>query len=137
MIRLFAVSLATLTVFGCSVTPVGTCTATSNNCVAPAVCKTDHDPPICVVPQGACFPACKSNEACINTVCVVQAPGIGTVTAPTTWSKRSQTVAVTAAVDGTGGPGVASATLQITGHPDIAGTTSDTGLTRTYSFAVP
>ena len=137
MNRLLALSLASAAVFGCSVSPLGTCTATSTNCVAPAVCDTKHDPPLCVVPQGACYPGCKTNESCLNAQCVVSSPAVGTITAPTTWSKRSQTVPVTAVIDGTGGAGLAAATLQIAGQPDIAGTTSDTGLVRTYSFAVP
>src|ERR1700693_5056374 len=80
--------------------------------------------------------ACWKGEAIVGA-CVAQGPEVKQVTAPTTWSKRSQPVTVTAVVDGSSGPGIESATLQISGQPDIAGTTGDTGLVRTYSFAVP
>ena len=41
--------------FGCSVSPLGTCTATSNNCKNGAVCQLQSDPPVCTLPQGTCL----------------------------------------------------------------------------------
>ena len=32
--------------FGCSVSPLGTCTATTNNCKNGAVCQLQNDPPV-------------------------------------------------------------------------------------------
>src|SRR5690242_265279 len=105
------------------------------DCPARTTCDSSGH---CAVP-GGCEEICAANQACDSTskTCVAVAPGVGTVTAPTTWSNRSQSVTVTAVIDGTGTPGVASATLQVAGHSDVAGMTSDTGLVRTYSFAVP
>src|SRR5690242_17552770 len=105
------------------------------DCPARTTCDSSGH---CAVP-GGCEEICAANQACDSTskTCVAVAPGVGTVTAPTAWSNRSQSVTVTAVIDGTGTPGVASATLQIANQPDIAGITKDTGLIRTYSFVVP
>ncbi|HTO99387.1 MAG TPA: hypothetical protein VMK66_20205, partial [Myxococcales bacterium] len=110
---------------------VGKCNVDAD-CGANSTCNPDLH--VCVY---ACPQLCAVNEVCLGGSCVAQGPEVKQVTAPTTWSKRSQAVTVTAVVDGSKGPGIDSATLQITGQPDIAGTTSDTGLVRTYSFAVP
>src|SRR5258705_1391962 len=84
----------------------------------------------------ACSTICDLAAAGVNAVCVLQGPKITMVNAPATWAKLSGSVVVTAVVDDTGGPGIASATLRINLKPDIAGTTSDTGPIRTYSFTV-
>src|SRR5260370_2547938 len=132
MKRFLAVTLAFALLASCSVSPAGHCTVNSQ-CIAPAVCSEG----LCVDPQGACFPACHNSQACLNGTCVAPWPAIGTVTTPTSWSTRSQSITITAIVDDTQGPGLASATLRIAGQEDIAGTTSDTGKVRTYSFTVP
>jgi hypothetical protein len=116
----------------CSVSPTGHCTVNSQ-CIAPAVCSEG----LCVDPQAACFPACQNSQACLNGTCVAPWPAIGAVTTPTSWSTRSQRITITAIVDDTQGPGLASAKLRIAGQEDVAGTTSDTGKVRTYSFTVP
>src|SRR5262249_54518675 len=85
----------------------------------------------------ACSTICDLASACVNAVCVLQGPKITSVNAPATWAKLSGTVVVTAVVDDTGGSGITSATLRITGKPDVAGTTGDSGPIRTYSFTVP
>ena len=108
--------------------------STDANCPQGTKCDTSQN--LCVIP-GGCSQICKANEACLGANCVAQAPGVTSVTAPTTWSNGSQTVTVTAVVDGTGGPGLASAVLQIAGQKDIQGTPSGTGLILTYSFSVP
>jgi len=97
----------------------------------------------------ACTKVCGGAEACVNGQCISQGPAIGTVTvvspAPPNWARASDMMTVTAVVDDTQGPsgavagqpaGIASATLQIQGQPDIAGATIDTGLARTYTFTV-
>src|SRR5438105_16074 len=97
----------------------------------------------------ACTKVCGGAEACVNGQCISQGPAIGTVTvvspAPPNWARASDMMTVTAVVDDTQGPsgavagqpaGIASATLQIQGQPDIAGATIDTGLVRTYTFTV-
>jgi len=73
----------------------------------------------------------------VNAECKLQGPKITSVNAPATWARLSDTVTVSAVVDDTGGPGIASAKLRITGKADVAGTTADTGLIRTYNFNVP
>src|SRR6266478_913440 len=75
----------------------------------------------CTLPDGACE---------------LQGPRITNVSAPTAWTPRSQQVTVTAVVDDTGGPGIASAVLRIAGASNIVGTTTDTGLVRTYTFSL-
>jgi len=110
---------------------VGLCKADAD-CGANSTCNQSLH--VC---QYACAKLCATNEVCLGGACVAQGPEVKQVTAPATWSKRSQPVTVTAVVDGSSGPGIESATLQITGQPDIAGTTADTGLVRTYTFLVP
>src|SRR5438445_699153 len=118
----------------------------------------------CKLPDGGPFPGatctdnrcsyagrkvCGGAEACVHGQCISQGPAIGTVTvvspAPPNWARASDMLTVTAVVDDTQGPsgavagqpaGIASATLQIQGQPDIAGATIDTGLVRTYTFTV-
>lgn len=133
MNRLLAVCLLGGALAGCSVQPI-TCDA-SHPC-AIGTCDTKHDPPICSLAQGACFPLCQKYEACLSGKCTPQGPAITAVNAPTTWSRRSDTVKVTAVVDGSQGPGISGALLKISGQPDVAGTTSDTGSVRTYTFTV-
>ncbi|MGZ6125832.1 MAG: hypothetical protein ACXWLR_12780, partial [Myxococcales bacterium] len=113
---------------------VGTCSVDAD-CGLNSNCN-----PSLHVCQYACPQLCAANEDCENGQCVVKVPEVTQVTPPTAWSKRSQIVRVTAVVDGTGGPGIDSASLEVTGlgtQPLIAGTTSDTGLVRTYAFDVP
>jgi hypothetical protein len=90
----------------------------------------------------SCKNVCDAAETCDGTNCVLVGPRVTQVNAPTTWSLPSQNVTVTAVVDdtpktGTTSPGIASAALRIAGKQDIAGTTNDTGLSRTYTFTVP
>src|SRR5438067_8894531 len=90
----------------------------------------------------SCKNVCEAAETCDGTNCVLVGPRVTQVNVPTTWSLPSAPVTVTAVVDdtpktGTTSPGIASAALRIAGKPDIAGTTTDTGLTRTYTFTVP
>src|SRR5512141_832992 len=108
---------------------VGTC-KDDTECGPNSTCNSLH---VC---QYACPKLCAANEVCLGGACVAQGPEVKQVVAPTTWSKRSQALTVTAVADGSSGPGIESATLQIAGQPDIAGTTADTGLIRNYSFAV-
>ena len=92
--------------------------------------------------QYSCPNICNLAETCVDATCVLVGPKITSVTAPQTWVKQSGTVTVTAVVDdtpssGSTAPGIASAKLRIAGQSDIAGTTTDTGLVRTYTFVVP
>src|SRR6267143_773381 len=109
------------------------CTLPDGGEPAGVTCNSDH---VCAY---ACSSICAPAEACVNGACELQGPRITLVTAPTTWSpaSSSQFVTVTAVVDDTGGPGIASAVLRIAGASNIAGTTSETGLVRTYTFSVP
>src|SRR5438105_1503734 len=111
------VMVASGLLFGCSVSPLGTCTATTNNCTNGAVCQLQNDPPVCTLPQGTCLD-------CIT---------VTNVNAPTTWSLRAQSVTVTATIGSTGGSEVASATLLVAGQ-SFAGVGSTGG---TYQFTVP
>src|SRR6266446_4756204 len=104
--------------FGCSVSPLGTCTATSNNCKNGAVCELQQDPPVCTLPQGTCLD-------CIT---------VTNVNAPKTWSLRGQPVTVTATIGSTGGGEVASATLLVAGQSFAGVPGSPAG---TYQFTVP
>src|SRR5919204_3871424 len=90
----------------------------------------------------SCGNVCDAAETCDGTACVLVGPRVTNVSAPTVWSLPSQPVTVTAVVDdtpktGTTSPGIKSASLRVAGQPDVGGTTSDTGLTRTYTFTVP
>jgi len=109
---------------------VGLCKADAD-CGANSTCNQSLH--VC---QYACAKLCATNEVCLGGACVAQGPEVKQVTAPATWSRRSQPVTVTAVVDGSSGPGIESATLQIAGQADITGTTADTGLVRTYTFLV-
>src|SRR5438552_1763902 len=111
------------------------CTRTDGGALLGATCN-----------EGRCSYSCKNvcdaAETCDGTNCVLVGPRVTQVNVPTTWSLPSAPVTVTAVVDdtpktGTTSPGIASAALRIAGKPDIAGTTTDTGLTRTYTFTVP
>jgi hypothetical protein len=84
-----------------------------------------------------CPQICGLTEACIDAQCVSVGPAIASVDAPTTWTLPTQTVTVTAVVDDSRGPGIASAILRIPNKPNVSGTTADTGKVRTYTFAVP
>src|SRR5882724_3534425 len=106
------------------------CTLPDGGELAGVTCNNDH---VCAY---ACSSICAPAEACVNGVCELQGPRITSVSAPATWSLPSQTVTVTAVVDDTGGPGIASAVLRIAGASNIAGTTSDTGPVRTYTFSL-
>src|SRR6267143_3204348 len=101
---------------GCSVSPLGTCTATSNNCTNGAVCELQHDPPVCTLPQGTCLD-------CIT---------VTNVNAPKTWSSRAQNITVTATINSSSA--VASATLLVAGQSFAGAPGSAAG---TYQFAVP
>src|SRR3977135_514121 len=106
------------------------CTLPDGGGLAGGYCNSEH---VCASPSAnVCAPA----EACVNAACELQGPRITSVSAPTTWSLRSQQVTVTAVVDDTGGPGIASAVLRIAGLPNIAGVTTGTGLVRTFTFTV-
>src|SRR6266850_719979 len=107
------------------------CTLPDGGELAGVTCNSDH---VCAYP---CATVCAPAEACVNAACELQGPRITSVTAPTTWSPRSQSVTVTAVVDDTGGPGIASAVLRIAGASNITGSTGDAGLVRTYTFSVP
>ena len=118
---------------------LGTCNVAAD-CILPdggelagVTCNSDH---VCAY---ACSSICAPAEACVNGACELQGPRITSVTAPTTWTpaSSSQFVTVTALVDDAGGPGIASAVLRIAGASNIAGTTSETGLVRSYTFSVP
>src|SRR6266478_9694858 len=112
------VMVASGLLFGCSVSPLGTCTATSNNCKNGAVCELQQDPPVCTLPQGTCLD-------CIT---------VTNVNAPKTWSLRGQPVTVTATIGSTGGGEVASATLLVAGQSFAGVPGSPAG---TYQFTVP
>ncbi|HYS10636.1 MAG TPA: hypothetical protein VEP66_17990, partial [Myxococcales bacterium] len=101
---------------GCSVTPLGTCTSTSNNCVNGAVCKLDNNPPVCTLPQGTCLD------------CIV----VKSVSAPTTWSSRAQNVTVTATFESSAP--LTSAQLKV-GENTINGTAGSAA--NAYDFVVP
>src|SRR6267143_3585190 len=108
--------VASVLLWGCSVSPLGTCTATSNNCKNGAVCELQHDPPVCTLPQGTCLD-------CIT---------VTNVNAPNTWSSRAQNVTVTAGVGSSSA--VASATLLVAGQSFAGVPGSAAG---TYAFTVP
>ena len=110
------VMVASGLLFGCSVSPLGTCTATTNNCTNGAVCQLQNDPPVCTLPQGTCLD-------CIT---------VKNVNAPTTWSPRTQNLTVTATIDSSAP--ITSATLQVAGQSFAGAPGSPAG---TYSFAVP
>ena len=78
---------------------VGTCNA-DTDCGANSTCNTSQH--VC---EYACPKLCAANEVCLGGACVAQGPEVKQVTAPATWSKRSQPVTVTAVVDGSSGPG--------------------------------
>src|SRR5712664_2423319 len=102
--------------FGCSVSPLGTCTATSNNCTNGADCQLNNDRPVCTLPQGTCL-------YCIP---------VSNVKAPKTWSSRAQNVTVTAVLTSTSE--IASPTLLVAGQSFAGAPGSPAG---TYSFTVP
>src|SRR6267378_5682780 len=108
--------VASVLLWGCSVSPLGTCTATSNNCKNGAVCELQHDPPVCTLPQGTCLD-------CIT---------VSNVNAPKTWSSRAQNVTVTATVNSSSE--VASTALLVAGQ-SFAGAPGTTA--GTYQFVVP
>src|SRR5438132_4462860 len=110
------VMVASGLLFGCSVSPLGTCTATTNNCKNGAVCQLQNDPPVCTLPQGTCLD-------CIT---------VKNVNAPSTWSRRAQNLTVTATIDSSAP--ITSATLQVAGQNFAGAPGSPAG---TYSFAVP
>ena len=110
---------------------LGNCNSDADCTLAGATCNRNHQ---C---EYACSHICDLAEACVNGACELQGPKITSASAPATWSLPSQPVTVTAVVDDTGGPGIVSATLRIAGKADIAGTTTDAGLIRTYTFSVP
>ena len=110
------VSVASGLLLGCSVSPLGTCTARSNNCTNGAVCELQHDPPVCTLPQGTCLD-------CIT---------VTNVNAPKTWSSRAQNITVTATINSSSA--VASATLLVAGQSFAGAPGSAAG---TYQFAVP
>jgi hypothetical protein len=117
MIRLLTrVMVASGLLFGCSVSPLGTCTATSNNCKNGAVCQLQNDPPVCTLPQGTCLD-------CIT---------VTNVNAPSTWSSRLQPLTVTATIDSSAQ--ITAASLQVAGQ-SFAGTPGTPA--STYSFIVP
>src|SRR5437764_6543423 len=102
--------------FGCSVSPLGTCTATTNNCKNGAVCQLQNDPPVCTLPQGTCLD------------CII----VKSVNAPTAWSPRSQNLTVTAILESNAE--ISSATLQVAGQSFGGIPGSPAG---TYVFTVP
>src|SRR5882762_8678416 len=107
------------------------CTLPDGGELAGVTCNSDH---VCAY---ACSSICAPAEACVNGACELQGPRITSVFIPAGWILPSQSATVTASVDDTGGPGIASATLRIAGKPDIAGSTSEVGLQRTYTFTIP
>src|SRR5712664_1291012 len=110
------------------------CTLPDGGQLAGVTCNQNH---VCAY---ACSTICAPAEACVNAACELQGPRITSVSAPTTWTQAlpSQPITVTAVIDDTGGPGINTATLRITGGSTYAGTpTSGTGLVRTFTFSVP
>src|SRR6267378_1271034 len=110
------------------------CTLPDGGQLAGVTCNQNH---VCAY---ACSTICAPAEACVNAACELQGPRITSVSAPTTWTQAlpSQPITVTAVIDDTGGPGINTATLRITGGSTYAGTpTSGTGLVRTFTFNVP
>ena len=93
------VMVASGLLFGCSVSPLGTCTATTNNCTNGAVCQLQNDPPVCTLPQGTCLD-------CIT---------VKNVNAPTTWSPRTQNLTVTATIDSANSAAKTANVLHIVG----------------------
>jgi len=85
----------------------------------------------------ACQQICGLAESCVNATCVLLGPEVQNVNPQAGWVSPSQSFLVTAQVDDSKGPGIASATLRVLGKPDIAGTTTDTGKIRVYSFSIP
>ncbi|HZX95002.1 MAG TPA: hypothetical protein VFE90_10830, partial [Myxococcales bacterium] len=131
MSRLFAACLASGIFAACSVSPTGACD-TDANCAAPAVCDTGRK--VCALP---CEPKCGIGEVCQSAKCLQQGPVVKTVSAPTTWTKRAGNVTVTASIDSGANATTSSAALHVAGQADVAGTTSETGQVRTYTFSVP
>src|SRR5712664_1311502 len=110
------------------------CTLPDGGQLAGVTCNQNH---VCAY---ACSTICAPAEACVNAACELQGPRITSVSAPTTWTQAlpSQPITVTAVIDDTGGPGINTATLRITGGSTYAGTpTSGTALVRTFTFSVP
>ncbi|MBS2022760.1 MAG: hypothetical protein JST92_10140 [Deltaproteobacteria bacterium] len=68
-LRILPLLLALAASWACKTSEVGTCT-TSSDCAAGATCDTTQSPPVCVVPDNGCFPACPSGKACQNAQCV-------------------------------------------------------------------
>src|SRR5689334_22847193 len=127
--QLAAVAACTM-LAACSVSPAGSCTDDSQ-CTAPAACDPGRH--VCSLP---CEPKCGSGEVCLSAKCVQQGPVVRSVSAPGSWSRRTGTVTVTASID-SGQSTTVSAALHVAGAADVAGTTSDTGAVRTYTFSVP
>ena len=114
----------------CSVSPAGPCNDDSQ-CTAPAACDTGRH--VCALP---CEPKCGVGEVCLSAKCAQQGPVVRSVSAPTTWSRRTGNLTVTASID-SGAKSTTSAALHVAGSADVPGTTNDSGAVRTYSFAVP
>src|SRR3954463_8102098 len=115
----------------CSVSPAGSCNDDSQ-CTSPASCDPGRH--VCALP---CEPKCSVGEVCLSAKCAQQGPIVRTVTAPTTWSRRTGNVTVTASIDSGQSATTTAAALHVAGSADVAGTTSDTGKVRTYTFSVP
>src|SRR5436853_4442454 len=131
MSRIIAACAALAALAACSVSPDGACTNDSQ-CTSPATCVNS----LCKLP---CEPKCGVGQVCLSAKCVQQGPIVSNVVVPAAWAPRASgtKVTITALVDDGPGPGTASATLHVAGHPDVPGTTSQTGAARTYSFDVP
>src|SRR6266478_708685 len=97
------------------------CTLPDGGQLAGVTCNQNH---VC---EYACASICAPAEACVNGACELQGPRITNVLAPTAWTSRSLPVTVTAVVDDTGGPGIASTVLRIAGQSNIPGVPSGSG----------
>ncbi|HEY6912202.1 MAG TPA: hypothetical protein VI356_22675, partial [Myxococcales bacterium] len=115
----------------CSVSPAGPCNDDSQ-CAAPAACDPGRH--VCVLP---CEPKCGAGQVCLSARCVQQGPVVRSVAAPATWTRRAGNVTVMATIDSGPDFKTASAALHVAGSADVAGTTSDAGAVRTYTFSVP
>lgn len=69
--RLLALALALALggAAGCPTSSLGTCAADAD-CKAGSRCDLTQSPPVCVVPEGACFPLCTGGKACKAGACV-------------------------------------------------------------------
>lgn len=65
---LFCTALAA-SLTACKTSALGACQSDAD-CAKGSACDTAQPTPVCVVPEGGCFPACPDGEACKNAQCV-------------------------------------------------------------------